>query len=125
MPAGKINEGFDLMKRGESIRGVVIYRWPTRRCGCQRAWLLRRRSASTSMTRARLVCRCASVFLPAGRCPAMREAKVPAIVYLAGLTCNEETFMIKAGAQRRATELGIALIAPDTSPEARRTWRSR
>ena len=41
---------------------------------------------------------------------------VPALVYLAGLTCNEETFMTKAGAQRMAAELGLALIAPDTSP---------
>jgi len=43
-------------------------------------------------------------------------AKVPALLYLAGLTCNEETFMVKAGAQRMAAELGLALIAPDTSP---------
>ncbi len=42
--------------------------------------------------------------------------KVPALVYLAGLTCNEETFMTKAGAQRLAAELGLALVAPDTSP---------
>ena len=44
------------------------------------------------------------------------SAKVPALVYLAGLTCNEETFMTKAGAQRLAAELGLALVAPDTSP---------
>ncbi len=44
------------------------------------------------------------------------QAPVPALLYLAGLTCNEETFMVKAGAQRRAAELGLALIAPDTSP---------
>src|SRR5450830_1163018 len=43
-------------------------------------------------------------------------AKVPALLYLAGLTCNEETFMVKAGAQRVAAELGLALITPDTSP---------
>lgn len=42
--------------------------------------------------------------------------KVPALLYLAGLTCTEETFPIKAGAQRLAAELGVALIAPDTSP---------
>jgi S-formylglutathione hydrolase len=41
---------------------------------------------------------------------------VPALIYLAGLTCNEETFMTKAGAQRLAAELGLALVAPDTSP---------
>ncbi|MEO5658676.1 MAG: S-formylglutathione hydrolase [Polaromonas sp.] len=53
-----------------------------------------------------------SVFLP----PQAKPGKVPALVYLAGLTCNEETFMTKAGAQRLAAELGLALIAPDTSP---------
>ncbi len=53
-----------------------------------------------------------AVFLP----PQAKSGPVPALVYLAGLTCNEETFMIKAGAQRLAAELGLALIAPDTSP---------
>ncbi len=53
-----------------------------------------------------------SVFMP----PQAEQGKVPALVYLAGLTCNEETFMTKAGAQRLAAELGLALIAPDTSP---------
>ncbi len=38
------------------------------------------------------------------------------LVYLAGLTCTEETFPIKAGAQRLASELGLALLSPDTSP---------
>lgn len=42
--------------------------------------------------------------------------RVPVLYYLAGLTCTEETFMIKAGAQRVAAQLGIALVAPDTSP---------
>ena len=54
-----------------------------------------------------------AVYLPP---QALAGATVPALVYLAGLTCNEETFMIKAGAQRLASELGIALVAPDTSP---------
>jgi S-formylglutathione hydrolase len=53
-----------------------------------------------------------SVFLP----PQAADGPVPALMYLAGLTCNEETFMVKAGAQRLAAELGLALIAPDTSP---------
>lgn len=44
------------------------------------------------------------------------QGKVPVLTYLAGLTCTEETFMIKAGAQRLAAELGIMLVAPDTSP---------
>ena len=56
-----------------------------------------------------------SVFLP----PAAlghSAVKVPALMFLAGLTCNEATFATKAGAQRRAAELGLALITPDTSP---------
>ena len=53
-----------------------------------------------------------SVFFP----PQASAGPVPALLYLAGLTCNEETFMAKAGAQRLAAELGLALIAPDTSP---------
>ena len=48
--------------------------------------------------------------------PQARERRVPVLYYLAGLTCTEETFMIKAGAQRLAAELGLMLVAPDTSP---------
>jgi S-formylglutathione hydrolase len=55
--------------------------------------------------------RCA-VYLP----PQAAHGPVPALFYLAGLTCTEETFPIKAGAQRDAARLGLALIAPDTSP---------
>ena len=53
-----------------------------------------------------------SVFQP----PQARSGKVPVLYYLAGLTCNEETFAIKASAQRVAAELGLMLVAPDTSP---------
>jgi S-formylglutathione hydrolase len=53
-----------------------------------------------------------SVFTP----PQAQSGRVPVLYYLAGLTCTEETFMIKAGAQRVAAELGIMLVAPDTSP---------
>jgi S-formylglutathione hydrolase len=53
-----------------------------------------------------------SVFRP----PQSRRGKVPVLTYLAGLTCTEETFAIKAGAQRVAAELGLMLVAPDTSP---------
>ena len=38
------------------------------------------------------------------------------LVFLAGLTCSEETFAIKAGAQKLAAELGLAMLTPDTSP---------
>ena len=53
-----------------------------------------------------------SVFQP----PQVTTARVPVLYYLAGLTCTEETFAIKAGAQRVAAELGLMLVAPDTSP---------
>lgn len=53
-----------------------------------------------------------AVYLP----PQASQGKVPALFYLAGLTCTEETFPTKAGAQRFAAQHGIALIAPDTSP---------
>ncbi|WP_370277612.1 S-formylglutathione hydrolase [Pontibacterium sp.] len=42
--------------------------------------------------------------------------KVPVLYWLSGLTCTDENFMQKAGAQRVAAELGIAIVAPDTSP---------
>lgn len=49
--------------------------------------------------------------------PAQAEAgRVPALFFLAGLTCTEETFMTKAGAQHLAAAHGLMLIAPDTSP---------
>lgn len=50
--------------------------------------------------------------------PQARTGKVPALYYLAGLTCTEETFPIKAGAQQLAAELGLMLVAPDTSPRS-------
>lgn len=53
-----------------------------------------------------------SAYLP----PQAAHGRVPALFYLAGLTCTEETFAIKAGAQRFAAQHGIALVAPDTSP---------
>jgi S-formylglutathione hydrolase len=43
-------------------------------------------------------------------------ARAPTLTWLAGLTCTEETFAIKAGAQRVAAELGLILVTPDTSP---------
>ncbi len=55
-----------------------------------------------------------SVYLPPHA--VLGGARVPALVYLAGLTCTEETFAIKAGAQRYAAVAGLALVSPDTSP---------
>jgi len=53
-----------------------------------------------------------AVYVP----PQAADGKVPVVVYLAGLTATHETFPIKAGAQRVAGELGLMLVAPDTSP---------
>jgi S-formylglutathione hydrolase len=53
-----------------------------------------------------------AVYLP----PQASAGPVPGLFYLSGLTCTEETFVIKAGAQRMAAQLGLALIVPDTSP---------
>ena len=53
-----------------------------------------------------------SVYLP----PAAETQKVPVLYWLSGLTCTDENFSVKAGAQRVAAELGIALVIPDTSP---------
>lgn len=53
-----------------------------------------------------------SVYLP----PQTAQHDVPALYWLSGLTCTDENFSAKAGAQRVAAELGIALVIPDTSP---------
>ncbi len=53
-----------------------------------------------------------SVFVP----PQAAQGKVPVVTFLSGLTCSEENFMVKSGAQRIAAELGIMLVSPDTSP---------
>ena len=52
------------------------------------------------------------VFVP----PQASTRPVPVLFYLAGLTCNEETFAIKAGAQQYAAQHGLMLVTPDTSP---------
>ncbi len=53
-----------------------------------------------------------SVFLP----PQAETSAVPVLYWLSGLTCNDENFMQKAGAQQFATRYGVALVAADTSP---------
>jgi S-formylglutathione hydrolase len=53
-----------------------------------------------------------SVFVP----PQARDRAVPVLTFLSGLTCTEENFMVKSGAQRIAAELGLMLVSPDTSP---------
>ena len=71
-------------------------------------WLNRYKHPSSS-------CQCSmtfSVYLP----PQAETEKVPAVYWLSGLTCTDENFRTKAGAQRYAAELGLALVIPDTSP---------
>jgi S-formylglutathione hydrolase len=53
-----------------------------------------------------------SVYVP----PQAKSKPIPILYYLSGLTCTEENFTVKAGAQRYAAETGIVLVAPDTSP---------
>jgi S-formylglutathione hydrolase len=62
-----------------------------------------------------ITCNCImrfAVFLP----EQSSQRQVPALYWLSGLTCTEENFILKSGAQRFAAELGLALIVPDTSP---------
>ena len=60
-------------------------------------------------------CKCTmtfSIYLP----PQAKSGKVPVVWWLSGLTCTDQNFVTKAGAQGPASELGVAVIAPDTSP---------
>ncbi|MBM7119160.1 S-formylglutathione hydrolase [Archangium primigenium] len=70
---------------------VGFYKHPSRECGGEMRF---------------------SVYTP----PQARAGKVPVLYFLSGLSCSEETFQIKAGAQRLAAELGLMLVVPDTSP---------
>ncbi len=53
-----------------------------------------------------------AIYLP----PQIKKEPAPVLYYLSGLTCTEENFITKAGAQRYAAEQGLILVAPDTSP---------
>jgi S-formylglutathione hydrolase len=53
-----------------------------------------------------------SVYIP----PAAAAGPVPLVWWLSGLTCNEQNFIIKSGFQRYASELGLMVVGPDTSP---------
>ncbi|WP_419536298.1 S-formylglutathione hydrolase [Endozoicomonas sp.] len=57
-----------------------------------------------------------AIYLP----PQSQYKPVPVLYWLSGLTCTDENFMQKSGAQRIASELGIAIVAPDTSPRGDR-----
>ena len=77
-----------------------------RRCfeGWQQRWRHDSRTLNCPMT--------FSIFLP----PPRDNAPPPVLYWLSGLTCNDENFTTKAGAQRVAAELGIVLVMPETSP---------
>ena len=53
-----------------------------------------------------------SIYLP----PQAKQAPVPVLYWLSGLTCSDENFVTKAGAQQHAAEYGLAIVCPDTSP---------
>ncbi len=67
-------------------------------------------------THASEICACDMSFAVYRPPQADAGERLPAVTYLAGLTCTPETFAVKAGAQRVAAELGLVLIMPDTSP---------
>ncbi|WP_126147041.1 S-formylglutathione hydrolase [Synechococcus elongatus] len=71
-------------------------------------WQQRYRFKSTSLNSETTL----SVYLP----PQAEQGSVPLLYWLSGLTCTDENFVTKAGAQRAAAELGLAIAAPDTSP---------
>src|SRR2546430_17186112 len=54
------------------------------------------------------------VFLP----PQAEAHPVPVLYWLSGLTCTEENFIVKAGAQRGAAALGLSIVVPDTTPRS-------
>ncbi|HIK17462.1 MAG TPA: S-formylglutathione hydrolase [Leptolyngbyaceae cyanobacterium M33_DOE_097] len=70
---------------------VQFYRHPSTTCNCEMRF---------------------SVYVP----PQAQQQPVPVLYFLSGLTCTEENFTAKAGAQRYAAEHGLLLVAPDTSP---------
>lgn len=73
-----------------------------------KGWLKRYRHASTSVNADMNF----AIYLP----PQAESEPVPVLYWLSGLTCTEENFVQKAGAQRIASALGLALVCPDTSP---------
>lgn len=72
--------------------------------GCQQVWQHDSATLGCSMRFA--------VYLP----PQAQHGKCPVLYWLSGLTCNEQNFITKAGAQRYAAEHGVVIVAPDTSP---------
>lgn len=80
------------ISRNKSFGGTQgVYRHDSRQTGCSMRF---------------------GVYLP----PAAQHGPVPVLFWLSGLSCTEENFIVKAGAQRIAAELGLAIVTPDTSP---------
>ncbi|WP_027853795.1 S-formylglutathione hydrolase [Marinobacterium litorale] len=75
---------------------------------CFDGWLKRYKHQSSSTGTEMIF----AIYLP----PQAQSQSVPVLYWLSGLTCTDENFMQKAGAQRLASELGIAIVCPDTSP---------
>jgi S-formylglutathione hydrolase len=75
---------------------------------CFDGWLKRYKHTSTATGTEMIF----AIYLP----PQAQTQPVPVLYWLSGLTCTDENFMQKAGAQRLAAELGMAIVAPDTSP---------
>lgn len=72
--------------------------------GLQKVFSHQSRETKTKMT--------FGIYLP----PQCQEGPCPVVYYLSGLTCTEQNFVTKANAQRYAAELGVVIVAPDTSP---------
>ncbi|MET0377829.1 MAG: S-formylglutathione hydrolase [Spongiibacteraceae bacterium] len=75
---------------------------------CFDGWQQRWKHQSTSLNCEMVV----SIYLP----PQALTQKVPVLYWLSGLTCNDQNFVTKAGAQEYAAKHGVAIVAPDTSP---------
>ncbi len=75
---------------------------------CFDGWLKRYKHHSSSTGTEMIF----AIYLP----PQAQSTPVPVLYWLSGLTCTDENFMQKAGAQRLAAELGMAIVCPDTSP---------
>eukprot|EP01006_Ploeotia_vitrea_P012909 TRINITY_DN34015_c0_g1_i1.p1 TRINITY_DN34015_c0_g1~~TRINITY_DN34015_c0_g1_i1.p1 ORF type:complete len:684 (+),score=114.26 TRINITY_DN34015_c0_g1_i1:150-2054(+) len=117
----EINQAFDVLAKGESIRSVMHFNVeapPT----AVKTGLTQTKCAKSADGEVRQfkhtsqalggVDMTFNVFFP----PQSNKRAVPALIYLSGLTCTDENFITKGGATRFAAEHGIALVCPDTSP---------
>lgn len=116
IPLEQINEAFDLMDEGKSIRTVIHYSEVAMKelsknklfGGWHKRFSYQSTSTGTEMPFA--------IYLPP---QVEKEEKVPVLYFLSGLTCTDENFSTKAGAQQYAAKYGMALVVPDTSPRGK------